>query len=134
MKKIVFLLLFLGAFVQTHAVLKEQDLEKTLNILREELTDTHHDQERNSEATKKRNEETIRQLIQTLQRSNQNALMLYSQKEGYVFDYHLSYGSIQGSEQFILSKDVRLRQNVHKGGFSYVGIPDQRQADHAASI
>ena len=98
MKKIVFLLLFLGAFVQTHAVLKEQDLEKTLNILREELTDTHHDQERNSEATKKRNEETIRQLIQTLQRSNQNALMLYSQKEGYVFDQ--AYACHEATEQF----------------------------------
>ena len=98
MKKIVFLLLFLGAFVQTHAVLKEQDLEKTLNILREELTETHHDQERNSEATKKRNEETIRQLIQTLQRSNQNALMLYSQKEGYVFDQ--AYACHEATEQF----------------------------------
>ena len=86
MKKILFLILFLGAFVQTQAVLKEQDLEKTLNILRQELTDTHHDQEKNSELTKKRNEETFRELIETLQRSNQNALMLYSQEQTHPFD------------------------------------------------
>ena len=98
MKKIVFLIIFLGAFVQTYAVLKEQDLEKSLNILRQELTDTHHDQERNTELTKKRNEETFRQLIETLQRSNQNALMLYSQKEGYVFDQ--AYACHEATEQF----------------------------------
>ena len=40
MKKFLILIILLGAFVQTHAVLKEQDLEKTLNILRQERTTT----------------------------------------------------------------------------------------------
>ena len=106
MKKFLFLILFLGAFVQTQAVLKEQDLEKTLNILRQELTDTHHDQEKNSELTKKRNEETFRNLIETLQRSNQNALMLYSQKEGYVFDQ--AYACHEATEQFKKFKQSTL--------------------------
>lgn len=106
MKKFLILIILLGAFVQTHAVLKEQDLEKTLNILRQELTDTHHDQEKNSELTKKRNENTFRELIETLQRSNQNALMLYSQKEGYVFDQ--AYACHEATEQFKQFKQATM--------------------------
>ena len=98
MKKIALIILLLCAFIQANAVLKEQDLDETLVILRQELTDTHHDLERRSELSKSRNEEVRRQLFETLRKSNQNALMLYSQKDGYVFDQ--AYACHEATEQF----------------------------------
>ena len=72
--------------LSAHAVLKEKDLERTLAILRIELTNTHREMSQRVEVNKKKAEAMRRSLISVLQKSNQNALMLYSQKEDYVFD------------------------------------------------
>lgn len=71
------------------AVLKEDSLGNTLGILRSELTKYHEEYGQKQQITKKEEQRVFQTLMQTMQSSNQNALMLYSQKDGYVFD--LSY-------------------------------------------
>ncbi len=98
MKKILLLLaLFLGT-LQAHAVLKEKDLPQTLQILRSELTSYYRELNQMLEMNKKQSEAVRSQLISTMQLSNQNSLMLYSQKQEYVFD--LTYACHEATEQY----------------------------------
>ena len=99
-KKIIFLAIMaiLLPVVSAHAVLKERDLKQTLTILRSELEKVHEEQERNVKRAQQQQERTRREFIQTIQQSNQNALMLYSQKPDYVFD--LTYACHEATEQF----------------------------------
>ncbi len=87
----LYILLLLGLLMVTpaSAVLKEDSLSNTLKILRSELTKYHDEYGQRQTMMKKEELRVFSTLIQTVQNSNQNALMLYSQKDGYVFD--LSY-------------------------------------------
>ena len=86
-KKILLLLLpLLLSALPGHAVLKERDLNSTLSILREEMTSFYKDLQNEAKSHKKYREQIIRELVDISNRSNQNALMLYSQKNEYVFD------------------------------------------------
>ncbi len=99
MKKILLLVLFVFITIaKTHAVLKEKDLSQTLQILRVELTSHHRELSARVEKDKQQSEQVRNQLIATMQRSNQNALMLYSQKQEYVFD--LTYACHEATEQY----------------------------------
>ena len=84
--------------INVHAVLKEKNLEKTLAILRVELTNQHREMSQQAETYKLKAETMRKSLISVLQRSNQNALMLYSQKQDYVFD--LTYACHEATEQY----------------------------------
>ncbi len=70
----------------THAVLKEKDLEQTLSVLRFELTDRYKELSSQTKKHRQQNREIENRLLETIKRSNLNALMLYSQKSNYVFD------------------------------------------------
>ena len=99
MKKILIILaLIMGVISEAGAVLKEKNLDSTLVILRAELV--KHYQELNSQRDQQReqNQEVFKNLTQTMKQSNQNALMLYSQKEEYLFD--LTYACHQATEQY----------------------------------
>ena len=99
MKKILIILaLIMGVVSEAGAVLKEKNLDSTLVILRAELV--KHYQELNSQRDQQReqNQEVFKNLTQTMKQSNQNALMLYSQKEEYLFD--LTYACHQATEQY----------------------------------
>ncbi len=87
----LYILLLLGLLTVTpaSAVLKEDSLGNTLKILRSELTKYHNEYGERQQLMRKEEQRVFRTLMQTMQNSNQNALMLYSQKDGYVFD--LSY-------------------------------------------
>ena len=99
MKRIIILLTILAACLpETHAVLKERDLDQTLEILRSELTEFHRDLTGMSNERKQQNEQIFNQLMETMRQSNQNALMLYSQKQNYVFD--MTYACHQATEQY----------------------------------
>ena len=99
MKKIlVILLMTLLGMTDSHAVLKEKDLDNTLKILRTELTDYHRELSNQTAQGKAQGEAMRKQLMGVLQRSNQNALMLYSQKSDYVFD--LTYACHEATEQY----------------------------------
>ena len=99
MKKILIIMaLILGMVSEADAVLKEKNLDSTLVILRAELT--KHYQELNDQRVEQRqqSQEVFRNLRETMKQSNQNALMLYSQQQEYLFD--LTYACHQATEQY----------------------------------
>ena len=98
MRKLLLLLSCLVMALDVNAVLKEKDLEQTLQILRSELTAAHRELSMQSDYQKKQGERMLKGLISTLQESNQNALMLYSQRQDYVFD--LTYACHEATEQY----------------------------------
>jgi small-conductance mechanosensitive channel len=88
----------LGITIEAGAVLKEKNLEETLTILRSELTKHYHELTSQREEREEQTQEVFRNLTQTMKQSNQNALMLYSQKQEYLFD--LTYACHQATEQY----------------------------------
>lgn len=100
MKQIRWILLLLVIVIglPAHAVLKEDSITNTLSILRQELTTYHHDLEAQSKASYEQQELIFRELMTVVNRSNQNALMLYSQTPGNVFD--LSYACHEATQQY----------------------------------
>ena len=98
MRRLFTILAFLLLTLTAQAVLKEKDLSQTLQILRTELTTYHHELTERLERNKKQSEQVRNQLITTMKRSNQNSLMLYSQKQEYVFD--LTYACHEATEQY----------------------------------
>ena len=92
------LLLTLIMSVTANAVLKEDSLANTLHVLRSELTTYHDEYSQKQTIMKAAGQKVFKTLMETMQNSNQNALMLYSQKDGYVFD--LSYACHEAIEQY----------------------------------
>jgi len=80
------------------AVLKEKNLDNTLSILRTELTKYHREQEKQQSRFKQNRDKVRQNLFSILAKSNQNALMLYSQKPDFVFD--LAYACHEATDQF----------------------------------
>ena len=101
---IVLLLTFCVA--DSLAVLKEENLDKTLSILRNELTTQHKEITTRTAMQKRRSEEIRNRIMEVWQKSNQNALMLYSQKQDYVFD--LTYACHEATEQYHKFTRVRI--------------------------
>ena len=97
---VVALLLLLS--LSAGAVLKEDSLANTLKVLRSELTTYHNEYGEKQSVMKAAGEKVFKTLMETMQGSNQNALMLYSQRDGYVFD--LTYACHEAIEQY---KDFR---------------------------
>ena len=98
MKKLLLIIGLLVGTLHAHAVLKEKDLPQTLQILRSELTTYYRELAQMLEMNKKQSETVRNQLISTMKLSNQNSLMLYSQKQEYVFD--LTYACHEATEQY----------------------------------
>ena len=99
MKRLLIILaILLTGLCDTYAVLKERDLEQTLEILRAELTDYHRELTDMSTERKQQNQQVLSQLMETMKQSNQNSLMLYSQNQNYVFD--MTYACHQATEQY----------------------------------
>ena len=99
MKRLILLCAILAfGLLPSHAVLKERDLDQTLEILRVELTESLRDLMSMSQERKQQNEQIFKQLMETMKQSGQNALMLYSQKQNYVFD--MTYACHQATEQY----------------------------------
>ena len=100
MRKTFLLIIILSLLVAlpSHAVLKERNIGGSLAMLRIELTNYHNKLERQSGAQKVQRELVMKQLISTMNRSQQNAIMLYSQKSGNVFN--LTYACHEATEQY----------------------------------
>ena len=98
MKRFSAILALLLVTLSMQAVLKEKDLSQTLQILRTELSNYHNELLERLEQDQLQSEVVRDQLISTMQRSNQNSLMLYSQKQDYVFD--LTYACHEATEQY----------------------------------
>ena len=97
--------MLVGLTLPAHAVLKEKNLDNTLTILRSELTSYHQDLEKQAGFMKDQQERVRKNLIEIFSRSNQNSLMLYSQKPDYIFD--LTYACHEATEQY-----AEFQQNV----------------------
>ena len=82
----------------SHAVLKEKNIENTLSLLRLELTNYRTELERQSGLMKAQQEQVMMNMISVMNRSRQNSLMLYSQKNGFIFD--LTYACHEATAQY----------------------------------
>lgn len=98
LKAFILTLLVALSAIPAQAVLKEKDLGQTLKILRAELVHAHDDMGNQQKQVDERTDKLRKELIETMQRSNQNALMLYSQKTEYIFD--LTYACHEATEQY----------------------------------
>ena len=88
----------------SYAVLKERNIGGSLAMLRIELSNYHNKLERQTGAQKDQREQVMKQLLSTMNRSQQNAIMLYSQKSGNVFD--LTYACHEATEQYKSFKET----------------------------
>ena len=99
MKKYIIILLTIWlAALDAHAVLKEKDLANTLSILRTELTNYYRELSVQSDRRQQMEDQIGQQLRSVMLQSNQNALMLYSQKQDYIFD--LTYACHEATELY----------------------------------
>ena len=115
MKRLYIIILLMVAFVlPSNAVLKEANLDTTLYMLRTELTNYHIDLEKQNQAAKAQQLAVIQELISIVKQADQNSIMLYSQRNGYIFD--MTYACHEATEQFkkFKSKAVPFRQMIKK--------------------
>lgn len=107
MKRLL-LLVLLGFLTisQAFAVLKEKDLAQTLGVLRAELEMSYNEQQARMARFEKRNVEQHRNLVAMMQRSNQIALMLYSQNSDFTFD--MAYACQAATEQYRTLKEHHM--------------------------
>jgi small-conductance mechanosensitive channel len=99
MKRFFLIFIILASFcIDAGAVLKEKDLEQTLTILQAELEQYNNELSVRSVARRERTKRLITQLLQTMKRADQNALMLYSQQQDNVFD--LTYACHEATKQY----------------------------------
>ena len=66
--------------LQANAVLKEENLDKTLAILKNELTTQYEEISTRTARQKARSQDMHNRIMEVWRMSNQNALMFYSQK------------------------------------------------------
>lgn len=114
-KRLYIIILLMVAFIlPSNAVLKEANLDTTLYMLRTELTNYHIDLEKQNQAAKAQQLAVIQELISIVKQADQNSIMLYSQRNGYIFD--MTYACHEATEQFkkFKSKAVPFRQMIKK--------------------
>lgn len=114
-KRLYIIILLMVAFVlPSNAVLKEANLDTTLYMLRTELTNYHIDLKKQNQTAKAQQLAVIQELISIVKQADQNSIMLYSQRNGYIFD--MTYACHEATEQFkkFKSKAVPFRQMIKK--------------------
>lgn len=94
---IIFALIILYA-MPGHAVLKESNLDTTLIMLRSELTAYHIQLEKESSSNKREREALFKEVYTIMDQANQTSLVLYSQKNGYIFD--MAYACHEATELY----------------------------------
>lgn len=97
-KRLYIIILLMVAFVlPSNAVLKEANLDTTLYMLRTELTNYHIDLEKQNQTAKAQQLAVIQELISIVKQADQNSIMLYSQRNGYIFDMSMPVMRLQSS-------------------------------------
>lgn len=105
MKRILLALLLSILVVPAFSVLKERDLARTLGVLRAELEQNYPLKKEYILHLEAQSRQQHAQLVDYMQRSEQIALMLYSQREDYTFD--ISYACQQATDLYrVLSRDL----------------------------
>lgn len=103
-RNLLIIILLFAMSIPSMAVLKEKDLPNTLSILRVELTKYRQDLLLQSGVIKEQQEKVMVDLMDIMNKSEQNSLMLYSQKNGYIFD--LTYACHQATEMYHRYQEV----------------------------
>lgn len=96
--RLTIFIILLAMVIPGHAVLKEQNLPQTLSILRSELEKTHNEMGELQKRMTTASDRMRDKLFDAVNRANQNSLMLYSQKQDYVFD--LTYACHEATSQY----------------------------------
>ncbi|WP_295422760.1 mechanosensitive ion channel family protein [uncultured Prevotella sp.] len=96
--RIVCLIIMLTLSVSAGAVLKEKNLKSTLSVLCAELETAFNEQRQNMARYNIYNQAQHKQMISLMQRSDQVALMLYSQKQDFTFD--MTYACHEATEMY----------------------------------
>ena len=114
----------------SYAVLKEKNIDNTLSLLRLELTSYRTELERQSGIMREQQKQVTTTMLSVMNKSRQNSLMLYSQKNGFIFD--LTYACHEATEQYHeFQKNVRpFRQYINTAD---VENSPQRQATSITS-
>ena len=84
--------------VDANAVLKESNMQQTLGVLCEELSDTHKEEKKRAERFEQRNKQFRHTIVAALEQCNSIELMLYSQNNQDVFD--LAYACGQATDLY----------------------------------
>ena len=108
MREKLLLLMYVIIMMATpsYAVLKEKNIDNTLSLLRLELTTYRTELERQSGMMREQQRQVTATMLSVMNRSRQNSLMLYSQKNGFIFD--LTYACHEATEQYHeFQKNVR---------------------------
>lgn len=120
MKRILSLLLLILMTIPLGAVLKEKDLARTLGVLRAELEQNYQQQKINMARYEQMSTAQHARLVDYMKRSEQIALMLYSQKQDFTFD--LSYACQQATD---------LYRELHKTNVPYDQICERLSSEIA---
>ncbi len=91
---------------QVLAVLNEQNLDMTVSVLRSELEKTHREETRMRAIYDSFNVKQHKEALLTIQESEKIALMLYSQKQDYIFD--MAYACHEATTQYRQFKEKRM--------------------------
>jgi small-conductance mechanosensitive channel len=87
MKKLIFCcILILGNIISAQAVLKERNLVQTISVLKVELESYQKELHQRTLMTERRQQESSKFLLRRSEEIDQITLMLYSQKNDYIFD------------------------------------------------
>lgn len=100
------LTLLFAVTTQIFAVLNEQNLDMTISVLNAELEKTHKEETEMMQNYDTLNKIQHREALQTIQESEKIALMLYSQKQDYIFD--MAYACHEATSQYREFKSKRL--------------------------
>ena len=117
------MLAMLAVVLQAGAVLKESNMEQTLGVLCEELSETHQEHKERAQRFEQRNKQFQRSIGRDLELCNNIELMLYSQKEQNVFDLAYACGQAtslynrvsrtRSFKQFEQQQDEQIAQYEH---------------------
>lgn len=120
MKKLLLFFLTTLLVIPVGAVLKERDLARTLGVLRAELEQTEAQQKVQLKHYAVMQSTQHEQLVDYMQRSEQIALMLYSQKQDFTFD--VAYACQQATD---------LHRELHSKTVPYARIQERMKGEIA---
>lgn len=103
------------------AVFNERNLAQTLRVLRYELSKSYREMSRDRLLFEKQDEKQHVELVKLMNRSNELALMLYSQKQDFTFD--LTYALQQITDQY---RDFRENRIPYDQRIEYLNVEIER--------
>lgn len=114
MRKLITIILLAVITLPAGAVLKEKDLARTLGVLRAELEQSYKQQKANMARMNQMATTQHIKLVDYMQRSEQIALMIYSQNQDFTFD--VAYACQQATN---------LHHEIHQNNLPYARIAER---------